>query len=110
MPKPVPGEIWRVDLGLTAKVRPCLVMSDYPAEEELALVLVIPHTTPIRGNRWEFACKKSFLKPGVFHLQQIQPISLSRLETKLGALTADEFRTLGTQLVRLLNLKVESRQ
>jgi mRNA-degrading endonuclease toxin of MazEF toxin-antitoxin module len=39
MAKPAPGEIWRVDLGLTAKVRPCLVMSDYPAEEELALVL-----------------------------------------------------------------------
>lgn len=33
MPKPARGEIWRVDLGLTAKVRPCLVMSDYPAED-----------------------------------------------------------------------------
>ena len=66
-------------------------MSDYPAEEELALVLVIPHTTAIRGNRWEFTCKKSFLKPGVFHLQQIQPVSLNRLETKLGALTTNEF-------------------
>jgi mRNA interferase MazF len=104
MPKPAPGEIWRIDLGLTAKVRPCLVMSDYPTEEELALVLVIPHTTAIRGNRWEFPCRKSFLKPGVFHPQQIQPVSLSRLETKLGALTADEFRLLGKQLARLLNL------
>lgn len=104
MPKPVPGEIWRVDLGLTAKVRPCLVMNDYPAEDELALVLVIPHTTAIRGNRWEFSCRKSFLKPGVFHLQQIQPVSLNRLETKLGALTTDEFRMLGKQLASLLKL------
>ena len=107
MPRPAPGEIWRVDLGLTAKVRPCLVMSDYPAEEELALVLVIPHTTAIRGNRWEFTCKKSFLKPGVFHLQQIQPLSLNRLETKLGALTTNEFRMLGKQLVTLLRLETE---
>jgi mRNA interferase MazF len=105
MPRPAPGEIWRVDLGLTAKVRPCLVMSDYPAPEELALVLVIPHTTAIRGNRWEFPCSKSFLKPGVFHLQQIQPVSLNRLETKLGALTTDEFQTLGKQLARLLHLE-----
>jgi mRNA interferase MazF len=105
MPRPAPGEIWRVDLGLTAKVRPCLVMSDYPAPEELALVLVIPHTTAIRGNRWEFPCRKSFLKPGVFHLQQIQPVSLNRLETKLGALTTDEFQTLGKQLARLLHLE-----
>ena len=104
MPKPVPGEIWRVDLGLTAKVRPCLVMSDYPAEDELALVLVVPHTTAIRGNRWEFGCRKSFLKLGAFHLQQIQPVSLNRLETKLGALTTDEFRMLGKQLAKLLNL------
>jgi mRNA interferase MazF len=110
MPRPAPGEIWRVDLGLSAKVRPCLVMSDYPAEEELALVLVVPHTTAIRGNRWEFACTKSFLKPGVFHLQQIQPVSLNRLETKLGALTRDEFQMLSRQLARLLNLGTESRQ
>src|SRR5437660_10710755 len=32
-----------------------------------------------------------FLKPGVFHLQQIQSVSLKQLETKLGALTTDEF-------------------
>jgi mRNA interferase MazF len=85
-------------------------MSDYPTEEELALVLVIPHTTAIRGNRWEFPCRKSFLKPGVFHLQQIQPVSLNRLETKLGALTTNEFRMLGKQLARLLNLETESHQ
>src|SRR5438093_8768454 len=63
MPRPARGEIWRVDLGLTAKVRPCLVMSDYPAENELALILVIPHTTAVRHNPWEFTCAKPFLKP-----------------------------------------------
>ena len=104
MPRPAPGEVWRVDLGLTAKVRPCLVMSDYPAENELALMLVIPHTTAVRRNRWEFACTKSFLKSGVFHLQQIQPVSLNRLEIKLGALTSDEFQKLGKQLAALLKL------
>jgi hypothetical protein len=39
-----------------------------------------------------------------FHLQQIQPVSLNRLETKLGALTGDEFRALGKQLAALLKL------
>jgi mRNA interferase MazF len=110
MPKSAAAdEIWRVDLGLTAKVRPCLVMSDYPAEDELALVLVIPHTTAIRGNRWEYPTRKPFLKPGVFHLQQIQPVSLNRLETKLGALTTDEFQMLGERLARLLHLETHSR-
>jgi hypothetical protein len=68
-------------------------MSDYPTEDELAFMLVIPHTTAVRRNRCEFTCVKSFLKPGVFHLQQIQPGSLNRLETKLGALTSNEIRS-----------------
>jgi len=106
MARPARGEIWRVDLGLTAKVRPCLVMSDYPAENELALMLVIPHTTAIRHNSWEFACAKPFLKPGVFHLQQIQPISLSRFEAKLGVVTSDELKAIGRKLVHVLKLEL----
>ncbi len=104
MPRPARAEIWRVDLGLAAKVRPCVVMSDYPAEDELALVLLVPHTTAVRGNRWEFQCAKPFLRAGVFHLQQIQPVSLPKLEIKLGAMTVDEFRALGRQLAELLSL------
>jgi hypothetical protein len=33
-----------------------------------------------------------------------RPVSLNRLETKLGALTSDEFRALGKQLAALLKL------
>jgi mRNA interferase MazF len=104
MPSPTPGDVWRVDLGLAAKIRPCLVMSDYPADDELALILIIPHTTAARGNRWEFSCAKPYLKPGVFHLQQMQPVSLPRLELKLGVLAVDEFRDLKRRLASLLRL------
>jgi mRNA interferase MazF len=97
-----------VDLGLSAKVRPCLILSDYPRDDELALVVVIPHTTSLRGNRWEFVCPKSFLKPGAFHLQQIQPVSLPRLQRKLGEVNAVEFRALCAQLSELLNLAGEA--
>src|ERR1035437_6050770 len=82
MKRTLPGEIWRVDFGMAAKVRPALVLSDYPRDEELALLVVIPHTTAVRGNRWELALPKPFLKPGVFHLQQIQPISLARFDAR----------------------------
>lgn len=104
MSKPKPGEVWLVDLGMTAKIRPCLVMSEYPADDELALVVLIPHTTAVRTNRWELAIPKVFLKAGVFHLQQIQSVPLVRLQRKLGELTADEFTEIRTTLVRLLNL------
>ena len=106
MKRTLPGEIWRVDLGLAAKVRPALVLSDYPRDEELALLVVIPHTTAVRGNRWELALPKPFLKPGVFHLQQIQPISLAHFDARLGVLTPEEFKRVKETLVRLLNLQI----
>ena len=93
-----------MDFGLAAKVRPALILSDYPADNELALLVVIPHTTSVRGNRWELSIPKQFLKPGAFHLQQVQPISLSRFDARLGALTPEEFKRVKDTLVRLLNL------
>ena len=54
--------MWIVDLGLAAKVRPCLILSDYPKDEELALIMVVPHTTAVRNNRWELTIPKRFLK------------------------------------------------
>jgi mRNA interferase MazF len=105
MKRTLPGEIWRVDFGLAAKVRPALILSDYPRDDELALLIVIPHTTAVRGNRWEFAIQKPFLKPGAFHLQQIQPISLARFDVRLGALTPDEFKKVKETLVGLLKLQ-----
>ena len=105
MKRTLPGEIWRVDFGLAAKVRPALILSDYPRDEELALLVVIPHTTAVRGNRWEMNIPKPFLKSGVFHLQQIQPISLARFDVRLGVLTPEEFNKVKETLIRLLNLQ-----
>lgn len=51
--RPSRGEIWQVDMGIAGKVRHCLLLTDYPANEELALVSVIPHTTALRANEWE---------------------------------------------------------
>ena len=105
MKRTLPGEIWRVDFGLAAKVRPALILSDYPGDDELALLVVIPHTTAVRGNRWELNISKPFLKPGVFHLQQIQPISLARFDVRLGILTLEESNKVKETLVCLLNLQ-----
>ncbi|MCU0785207.1 MAG: type II toxin-antitoxin system PemK/MazF family toxin [Verrucomicrobia bacterium] len=105
MKRTLPGEIWWVDFGLAAKIRPALILSDYPRDDELALLVIIPHTTALRGNRWELSIPKPFLKAGAFHLQQVQPISLSRFDAKLGVLTPEEFKRVKETLVRLLNLQ-----
>ena len=104
MPRANKGEVWLVDLGMTAKVRPCLLLSRYPADDELALFVVIPHTTFVRGNRWEFTSIAAFLKPGAFHLQQIQPVPVPKLIRKLGDLPAAEFLNLKRTLIRELDL------
>ena len=97
--------MWRVGFGLAAKVRPALILSDYPEDDELVLLVVVPHTTALRGNRWELDVPKPFLKsPGVFHLQQIQPISLARFASLLGVLTPEEFKRVKQMLIGLLNL------
>ena len=98
------SEVWLIDLGMVAKVRPCLLLTNYPADDELALVTVLPHTTALRGNRWELALPKSFLKPGAFHLQQVQSVSVARLERRLGTLTAEEWTTVQNRLADYLGL------
>jgi mRNA interferase MazF len=105
MKRTLPGEIWWVDFGLAAKIRPALILSDYPRDDELALLVVIPHTTALRGNRWELSIAKPSLKAGAFHLQQVQPISLSRFDARLGVLTPEEFMRVKETLIRLLNLR-----
>lgn len=85
-------------MGMAAKVRPCLLLTDYPQDDELALITVLPHTTSLRGNPWELKIPKSFLKEGAFHFQQIQSVSVAHLMRKLGALTGDEWRQVQDKL------------
>ena len=98
MPDARHGEIWTVDLGMAAKVRPCLLLTDFPEDNELALISVMPHTTSLRENRWELTIPKPFLKPGAFHLQQIQSVSVARLVRRLGAVTDNEWRQVQDKL------------
>jgi mRNA interferase MazF len=102
MPAVNRGEIWLTDFGLAAKIRPALLLTSQPADNELDLVTVLLHTTALRGNRWELPIPKPFLKPGAFHLQQIQTVSTVKLERRLGALTEEEMnRVLETLAERL---------
>ena len=48
MPNPSHGEVWLVDLGMTAKIRPCLVLSTAVTEADRALATLVPHTTSSR--------------------------------------------------------------
>ena len=102
--RPSRGEIWQVDMGIAGKVRPCLLLTDYPANDELALVTVVPHTTALRGNEWEVAIPKPFLKEDAFHIQQVQSISLPKLMRRFGSLTHEEWNMISAKLAKRLGL------
>lgn len=86
------GEVWLVDLGYAAKVRPCLVFSIDAEDTDRALVTVISHTTSIRGTRFEVSLKIRFLKQGAFDAQNITSISHAKFVRKLGSVTAEQMQ------------------
>ena len=104
MPGVTKGEVWIVDFGMMAKIRPALLLTGEAADDELDLVTVLLHTTALRGNRWELNIPKPFLKPGAFHLQQVQTVSSAKLERRLGVLTAEEMERVRIALAQRLGI------
>ena len=102
----LPGEVWMTDLGIVGKVRPCLVLTPPPTENELALVNVIAHTTSLReGNPWQIVIPKPWLKPGAFHLQRILTVPTVKFERFLGTLSDVEFALIKQKLALRLGLQ-----
>ncbi|MBI4749497.1 MAG: type II toxin-antitoxin system PemK/MazF family toxin [Acidobacteria bacterium] len=93
MPTPNRGEVWIVDLGLAAKVRPGLVISIPAHIQDRALVTLISHTTNPRGTRFEVPIKVPYLREGVFDAQNLVTIPEAKLLKRLGKLS-DENMTL----------------
>ena len=103
------GEVWLVDLGMAAKVRPALVIS-VPAEEiDRALVTLVPHTTSPRQSRFEAAVSVPFLRAGVFDAQNLITIPHAKLIRVLGKLGTARLaiveRAVGT-VARVANIEL----
>lgn len=91
MPRADRGEVWIVDLGMVAKVRPCLILSVPADPQDRVLVSFVPHTTSVQGTRFEVAVQARFLHgKGVFDAQQIATVSQAKLVRRLGVLPPDQ--------------------
>jgi mRNA interferase MazF len=90
MPNPQRGEVWLVDLGLAAKVRPCLVLSVSTINDERVLATVVAHTTSPRKTRFEVEAISKFLRHGVFDAQNLITVPTATLIRKLGILNPSQ--------------------
>jgi mRNA interferase MazF len=104
MPRADRGSVWIVDLGMSAKVRPCLVLSVPTAPQDRVLVTVVAHTTSVQGSRFEVDIKSPFLKPGVFDAQQVLTLPQVKLVRKLGELKPGELTLVEEAVKRWLSL------
>ena len=91
MPRLNRGDIWLVDLGMVAQVRPCLVISTPARLQDRALVTGVTHTTSPRGSRFEIPIKTRFLDTGAFDAQSLVTVSEAKFLRKLGTLHSHEF-------------------
>ena len=101
-----PGEVWLVDFGLAAKVRPVVVLSVPHSTNARALVVVAPLTSQLRGLRGEVDIGKPRWLPkrSVVNVQGLASIDHSALEKKLGKLSQEQFEEVKAALRELLDL------
>lgn len=102
------GDVWLVDLGYAAKVRPCLVISIPALRQDRALATLVPHTTSPRGSRFEVEVKVNFLRAGVFDVQNVITIPHAKLLRKLGSLTPKQLVEVEEALLFWLGFEEEN--
>jgi mRNA interferase MazF len=104
MPDPRRGEVWLVDLGMVAKVRPCLVLSVPIGPQDRVLATLIGHTTSARGSQFEVSVQVRFLQAGAFDAQSLVTVPHAKLIRKLGDLPADQIVSVEDAVRRWLGL------
>lgn len=106
---PVRGDVWLVDLGMVGKVRPGLVISVPPDEDDdRVLSTIVPHTTSVRGSRFEVASHVRFLKAGAFDAQNLATIPCVKLIRRLGRLPPAQRTAVEEAIARWLGLDIAS--
>ena len=100
------GDVVVVDLGMTAKVRPCVVVSIGQPDRSRNMSVVVPMTTEIRGGE----CEIRFPKPAwlrqesVVNLLGIAGVDNARVQRRIAAFPADKMAELESGMKRLLGL------
>ncbi|MGH8533457.1 MAG: type II toxin-antitoxin system PemK/MazF family toxin [Gammaproteobacteria bacterium] len=79
---------WSIS-GSLQRIRPCLALGVPSANGDRALVTIVPHTTSLRGTRYEVSVPAPYLRPGAFDTQGIVTVPMVRLMRQMGTLSGD---------------------
>jgi mRNA interferase MazF len=93
---------------MTAKVRPCVVLSTRIGDTDRAIVTLVPHTTSTRNTTFEAVISSNFLKSGAFDAQGIVTVPVNRAIRALGALSVEQLRVVELAVCRWLELPCAS--
>lgn len=96
------GEVRLLDLGMAEKVRPALIVSVAYGDDDRALITVIPHTTSLRGSRYEIPVPVPFLKPGAFLVPNVATYPVVRAVRRLGAVRGEQLEMITAGMLRWL--------
>lgn len=102
------GEVWMIDLGMAAKVRPCLILSVAFRDDEKAVVTYVARSTQTRGGRFEVRHTAPHFVPGVFDAQNIGTVPLPKLERFLTRLPTEQLAVVESAVQRWLGFTAES--
>jgi mRNA interferase MazF len=100
------GDVVIVDLGMTAKVRPCVVISINKPDSQRNMSVVVPMTTEIRGGE----CEIRFPKPAwlrqesVVNVLGVAGVDNSKIERRISKFPVDKMAEIEVVLKRLLGL------
>jgi mRNA interferase MazF len=102
---PETGDIVLIDLGMVAKVRPCLILCGAP-DSQRTVSIFAPITTEIRGGESEVAFPKpAWLKEKcVVNLSGLGSVERRRIERHLGQFPADRLLEVKSKLTQLFGL------
>ena len=100
------GDVVIVDLGVAAKVRPCVVISASNPDRQRNMSVVVPMTTEIRGGEGEIDFPKPawLRQESVVNVLGIAGVDNSKIERRIAAFPADKMKELETVLKRVLGI------
>ena len=103
---PANGDIVLVDLGMVAKVRPCLVLCAHP-DSRCTVSIVAPLTSEVRGGESEISFPKPpwLAKPCVVNLSGLGSVERHRVQRRLGQFPPARFEEARKVVARMFALE-----